>query len=140
MARSDRYTASGKIPTFFSDFTINMSRNPVTGNLAKITNDEAVKTSIRNIILTGNGERPYRPNLGSKIKSLLFEPMDDVTASLIQSTIELAIKNYEPRADLRGVLVKADNDQNRYMVTIVFSLINIPGQTFDMAVFLKRVR
>jgi len=140
LARGDKFTATGKIPEFFSDFTINLSRNPVTGNLAKITNEESVKTSIRNIILTGNGERPYRPNLGSKIKALLFEPMDDVTAAMIQTTVETAIKNHEPRADLVGVQVNPDYGQNRYMVTVLFTLINIPGQTFDMAVFLKRVR
>jgi phage baseplate assembly protein W len=139
MARSDKYTSLTNKPSYYSDFSNNLDVNPATGFLAKITNENAVKNSIKNIILTINGERFFQSTIGSKINALLFEPMDSPTAIALENTISEAIKNNEPRANLKSVELYPDQDRNAYLVTIIFSIINIPEDiTFNF--FLNRVR
>lgn len=140
MARAEKYTITGAQPEYFSDITINFDKNPVTNNLARITNEEAVKQSIRNLIMTGNGERFYRPDIGSKIATLLFDPIDDVTTNLLKSTIEHTIRSHEPRARLNSVTVRPSEDENVYEIGIDFSIVNISNRNIFMGLSLSRVR
>jgi len=140
MARADKYTKLSKMPEYYSDFTINMDRNPVTSLLEKVTNEEAVKRSIEHLILTDVGERPCQPNLGSKIQSLLFEPVDSATTDLLKITITETINNHEPRCTLNNVEVIPSGDQNEYRIIIQFALINTPGVIHSFVQTLKRVR
>jgi phage baseplate assembly protein W len=127
MARSDKYTSLTNKPSYYSDFSNNLDVNPATGFLAKITNENAVKNSIKNIIFTINGERFFQST------------MDGPTAIALENTISEAIKNNEPRANLKSVELYPDQDRNAYLVTIIFSIINIPEDiTFNF--FLNRVR
>jgi phage baseplate assembly protein W len=107
--------------------------------LSKYVNENAVKSSIRNLVLTGNGERFYNSLIGSKISTLLFDPIDDVTALTLKNTIRETIDNYEPRANLLEINVTPDEDNNAYYVSIVFGIINIP-EVFNLDLILNRVR
>lgn len=138
MARSDKYT-SFKKKEFYSDFLINFDMNPITGTLARVTNEDSVKQSLKNLILTNRTERPYNPIFGSRINSLLFDPLDSYTAQNIKEEIEETIKAFEPRAILHEVFVSADEDNNGFVVNIIFSTINIPQET-RIELFLQRVR
>lgn len=140
MARADKYTKLNNMPEFYSDFTINMDRNPVTNILQKVVNEQAVKNSIRQLILTNIGERPCQPYLGSKIQSLLFDIVDQVTTDLLITTITETIQNHEPRCTLEKVDVIPNEDQEEYRVTIEFSLINTPGKTYALTEILRRIR
>jgi phage baseplate assembly protein W len=139
MARSDKYTSLTNKPIFYSDFTNNLDVNQSTGILSKITNEKSVMNSVRNIIFTRNGERFFQPTIGSKINSILFEPMDSPTALLLKNTISEAIKNNEPRAEIKNLEVIADPDRNAYLVKLVFNIINIP-EDINFNFYLDRVR
>lgn len=138
--RSDKFTIETKKLEYYSDFLINFDKNPVTGFMARVTNEEAVKQSIRNLVLTMRTERFYDPNIGSKVSALLFEPIDEITAEAIQREIRQTIDNKEPRASLIEVIVNPQYDLNAYFITVVFSIINIPDQTFNLDLILRRIR
>lgn len=140
MSRADKHSIYGKIPTYYSDFLTSFDTNPVTGFLARVTNEESVKQSIKNLILTDRTERFYHPRIGSKIHSLLFEPLDEVTAQMIKDTIQETIKNCEPRANLINIDVIPYEQDNAYYVTVYFYIINIPEQPVQVSVILNRVR
>lgn len=139
MARSDRYTGLTEKPTFYSDFTNNLDLNTLTGYLAKTTNENSVKNAIKNLILTRNGERFFDSTIGSKIATLLFDPIDPVTTEVLRTTIEECLTNHEPRARIVDINVQPDANNNAYLVKIIFKIINIPEQiTIDLV--LNRVR
>ena len=139
MARSDRYTGLTDKPIFYADFTNNLDLNPLTGYLAKTTNENAIKNSIKNLILTGNGERFFDSTIGSKMATLLFEPIDVVTAELVRSTIKETIENHEPRANIVDINVQAIAENNSYYVKVIFKIINIP-EDITLDLILNRVR
>jgi len=139
MARSDRYTGLTDKPIFYADFTNNLDLNLLTGYLAKTTNENAIKNSIKNLILTGNGERFFDSTIGSKMATLLFEPIDAVTAELVRSTIKETIENHEPRANIVDIVVQANAENNSYYVKVIFKIINIP-EDITLDLILNRVR
>lgn len=139
MARSDIYTPTYKQQERYSDFLLSFDKNPQTGNLAKVTNEESVKQSLKILILTSLGERFYSPFTGSKLKASLFDPVDPVTADIIKTTIFQCVQTNEPRVNLLEVVVADDYDNNRYVVNIVFNLINIPD-VLQLDLILKRAR
>ena len=85
-----------------SDFHKDLSLVPGKGDIARKSNEEAVKESIKNLVLTGRGERPFQPDLGCDVRELLFENATPQTLELMKTTIENVIKTYEPRCNLIG--------------------------------------
>ena len=140
MARADKYSLEQKKTEIYSDFLNSFEQNPLTGLLARVTNEESVKQSLKNIILTNVGERFYDSNKGSKIKQSLFELYDPGTIEIIQIQLSEAIAAYEPRAVMQNIRLQEDVDKNGYYVTLIFSIINIPDQTFTLDVSMQRVR
>lgn len=130
--RVSKITGQSRQKIYFSDFTDSFSLNPQTGNLAILTNADAVKQAIKNLVLTINGERFYHPEIGSNINGSLFNPVDDLTTNQMQSSIQNVIKNFEPRATNVIVTVTPDAINNLYKVDVQFSIISIPNQTFNM--------
>jgi hypothetical protein len=139
ISRADKITELSKKQDFFSDFFTDFETHPITNNLARVTNDQSVKQSIRNLILTNRGERFFEPNIGSDILRAVFEPNDILTANDLQRYIEYTIKFCEPRAKLQQVSVTPSLDGNEFVVTILFSIINNPVP-ISLDVILKRVR
>jgi len=125
--------------TLYSDFRTDFDKHPVTGDLAKLTNEEAVKRSVKNICLTGIYERFWNPRFGAGLSKYLFEPISYITEDLIKNAIKDAITNYEPRALTHEVYVTAQPDQNAYAATIVFTVINNPN-AITFSVLLNRIR
>ena len=124
----------------FTDINLNMVRHPVTGDIAKLSNVEAVKASVRNLINTNKGERPFHPEIGSNIRRALFEPMSSAVSSSIKTFVRDMIETYEPRAELVSVDTSEDFDNNTYNVTITFYLINSPSGVQSMNILLERLR
>jgi phage baseplate assembly protein W len=114
--------------------------NPITGALEFLINDEAVKQSIENLVLTQRGERFYHLDVGSDVQKSLFDPIDNITIVNIQTSITNTIKKYEPRAQNVQVSLEVTNDNNGYVATIVFSMINIPGNVQSMQLNIPRIR
>lgn len=135
--RVDKITAQSRQKIYFSDFTNNFDLNPITGNLMILTNTESVKQSIKNLVLTINGERFYHPEIGSAINASNFNLVDDLTTNKIKSTIENTLKNFEPRAQSVQVNVTADPINNLYKVNVQFTTVNFPNQVFNAPVILR---
>jgi len=125
--------------TLYTDFFSDFYRNPVSQDLARITNEEAVKQSIRNLLLTDKGERPYQPKLGSDIRKLLFENIMPDTVILAKQIIRETIETYEPRANLIGVDVLANPDLHTIQIIVVFNVINSEDD-ITLVTTLTRVR
>jgi len=140
MSRADRYTVEQKKLEFYSDFPNGFDLNPSTGLLSRVTNEEAVKQSIKNLMLTSIGERFYDANKGSKIMNSLFENYDPPNIELIRLQASEVLQAYEPRAEILSLRIAEDIDRNGYNMTFVFSIINIQDTTFDLTINVKRVR
>lgn len=139
--RADKYTTNAKQQIKFADFMAEFSANPATGDLYRNMNDFAIKESLKNLILTEKGERPFQPTLGSTIRNSLFNQMDEITVTRLKSSVEETIKNHEPRVVFRDLSVIIDDARNSATLTIFYTTINSPGQIQDLTVnFLTRVR
>lgn len=123
----------------YSDFDLDFEAHPVTKDITKKLNENAIAQSIRNLLLTAHYERPFKPDLGSNLKKFLFEPIDNVTTSLIQDAIFMTLKNYEPRIDIQEVVASPNYEENRYDVQIKFFLRN-NTEPLTITFFLERVR
>ena len=108
----------------YSDLDLTFTRNPVTGDVSLSYDDQAVIRSVRNLLLTNFYERPMQPDLGSNMSSYLFEPMTAITASALESEIRNAIKNYEPRAQVKEINVIAIEDKNAFYIELTFFIGN----------------
>ena len=108
----------------YSDIDFTFTKKPVTGDVALSYDEQAVIRSIRNLLSTRNYERPFNPDLGSNLDALLFENISPITSTSIQNEISRTIKNYEPRANLKDVVVSSRPDENAYDATITFYIEN----------------
>ena len=129
-----------RISKGFKDISLSLKVNPLNSDLIAIKNENAIARSIRNLILTDNGEKFFNPNLGSGISNLLFEPITRLTASSIQSKIETTIRNYEPRVKLNRVDVVPNEAQNEFKVSIRYNVIGIDARPQELTVALQSVR
>ena len=124
---------------FYRDIDLAFAVNPFTKDVYVKTNEEAVKTAIKNLVLTQNYERPFHPEIGSPIYGLLFEPFTPLIKNTLEKLISQVITNYEPRATLLGVTVTDDPDQNSLDVQIDFRINNIE-RPITVNVNLQRTR
>jgi phage baseplate assembly protein W len=127
------------IKNLYSDIDFTFTRKPVTNDIALSYDEMAVIRSVRNLLLTNHYERPFQPELGSNINSLLFEPISPITSSSLQTEIENMISNYEPRALVKSVTVNAQPDQNAYEVSLEFYIQNATLPT-TVTILLERNR
>ena len=139
MARADKFTQTDKKNQIYSDFLTNLNKHPVSGDIVRYVNENAVVRSIKNLILTNRGERLYQPNIGSDIRSMLFEPMGSASADLISTYIQDTIQNFEPRAKVLKCDVIPQYDNNAYSVILTFFVIN-KQDPVTVQVTLDRVR
>jgi len=119
----------------FKDISATFQINPLNRDLIQLKNANAIARSIRNLIMTVPGERPFNPVLGSQVTGLLFESLDKLTASTIKSEIINTIENFEPRVKLNEVIVKANAEDNQFDVQIQYYIIGIdvPPQELTFA-------
>ena len=101
---------------------------------------QAVKRSVRNLVLLDPYEKPFHPEIAGGIRGLLFELMSPFTAQQIAKKIEDVINNFEPRARLVTVRANPDLDRNAYDVTVEFYVVNAPTELVDLTVMLERLR
>ena len=109
-------------------------------DLNKVTDIEAVKRSVRNLILTNTFEKPFHPEIGGNVRGLLFENMTPMVSGVISRKIEDSIINHEPRARLVGVKTQPDFDTNGYNVSVYFYVANAPTELVELDTFLERLR
>ena len=114
-----------RISKGFKDISAVFEVNPLNDDLIVLRNSNAIARSIRNIIFTARGDKPFNPFFGSRVSELLFDPMDQITTLAIKTEIEETIKNFEPRVNLKRVQVNPSYDNNEYSVVITYEIIGI---------------
>ena len=137
--RKDKFVPSVKQRTYYSDIPSSFAVQYGTKDLNPEENEEAVKQSIVNLLLTNRGERLFKPLIGSDLRAMLFENMDSSTESTIRDFVKSTIKNFEPRAQVLEITTFVDPDQNAVAVTVVFSMIN-KTEPVTLNVLLNRIR
>ena len=109
----------------FKDISASFQVNPLTYDLIAIKNETAIARSLRNLVLTYQGERFFNPILGSKVSRLLFENVVEITASAILEEITTTINNFEPRVNLLSVDISPDYDNLEFNVTVRYEIVGI---------------
>jgi len=123
----------------YSDLGFTFTRNPLTDDISRITNEESVKQAIKNIVLTDRYERFMNPGFGCDVRKLLFENFSSITISLVRKMVVDAITNFEPRCQIIDVKVDGDPDSHGLTITVIFSLIN-KETPITLSFYLTRVR
>ena len=123
----------------YKDLNLDFSQNTATKDIQKITDVESVKRSVRNLINTNHYEKPFRPEVGSNLRAMLFELISPQMNHAISKEIDLMIANYEPRCRLVEVSSNPQIDRNAYAVTISFYVVNHP-EPVVVESFLERLR
>jgi len=129
----------GRQTRLYSDFDISFKKHPVTDDLVKRSDYSSVTQAIRNLIFMGHYEKKFRPEIGTNIRKMLFEPMDSITSQTLQEDILNTIKNYEPRAIVEDLQVIPNYEENGYQVELTYSLLNVTSP-IRVNFFLSRVR
>ena len=130
---------SNRSTRLFKDLDLNFTRNPVTNDITKIEDVDAVKRSVKNLVQTNFYERPFRPELGCGIRELLFENYNPITGIFLKRKIEEVITNFEPRVMLNQITLDDDPDRNRLKVSIYFYIQGIEDPVV-VETFLERLR
>lgn len=139
ITRADTLTQTQKIPVIYSDLLSDFSPHPLVGDVAIAKNADAIKQSLRNLILTTLGERMFQPTVGSNTVKSLFDMNDQITSQDLQHYITETVQNNEPRVQLISVTATPTADTNNMAITIEFSIINTNTiQTLQF--ILQRVR
>ena len=117
----------------FKDISASFKSHPLTNDAIGLKNANAVARSVRNIVMTFPGEKPFNPNFGSRISRSLFENIDNISAITIRDEIENSIRRFEPRVILDDIIVKPDFDNNSFDVLIVYRIVgmDIPAQQLE---------
>ena len=123
----------------YKDLDLDFGLNSVTKDVNKLTDAEAVKRSVRNLINTNHYERFFRPELGSGLRGLLFEPVTEIITQFIKQKIIELLNFYEPRIRLTSVIVDNQMDQNAYSVKISFNIVGTQTP-IQVETFLERLR
>jgi phage baseplate assembly protein W len=124
----------------FKDISATFKINPINSDLIGLVNYNAIARSVRNLILTVPGERPFNPVLGSGVNALLFNQLDNITASSIKSEIITTLDNFEPRIELNNVIVAPNTEQHRFDVTIQYYIVGIPLDVQEIQIALVPTR
>lgn len=128
-----------KVTVEYSDLNLDFHAHPVSGDIVPLTNSEAVKRAVRNIMLTGTNERLFNPKFGANLRQLLFEPITPATQLQIQLYITNAIKFFEPRVSVVDLQVRVSEDEYQYEVYFVFSVDGLSEQ-IEYETVLERLR
>jgi len=117
----------------FKDLSMSFKKNPLNDDLIGLKNANAIARSIKNIVFTFPGEKPFNESFGSRVSRLLFDNFDDLTASNIKDEIETSIRRFEPRVRLRSVQTTPDFAGNAFDVQMVYDIIgaDVPAQQLE---------
>ena len=124
----------------YSDLDLFFTKKTVGSDVNKVTDIQAVKRSVRNLILLNAFEKPFHPEISSGVRDMLFENMTPVVSVVLARQIEDVIVNFVPRARLTSVRALPDYDRNIYNVSIEFYVVNAPTELVDLSVMLERLR
>lgn len=123
----------------FADIDFNFTRHPISNDITRKTDNEAIKISLKNLIRTSFYERPFNSSIGSSVYKLLFEPTSPIVAVMMKRAVEQVITNFEPRVQLQNITVTMQHELNAMLVQIEYTILGTQAlQTFNM--ILERTR
>ena len=131
---------NGRSVRTYSDLDLFFGKKTSNSDVSEVVDVQAVKRSVRNLVLMNTYEKPFHPEIASGVRDMLFELMTPITAQIIARKIEDVINNFEPRARLVGVTAIPLLDKNTYEVSIEFYVVNQPTELVDLSIMLERVR
>ena len=123
----------------YKDLNMSFTKNPATKDVARLFDIQAIKRSVKNIILTNKSERPFNPDFGCNLRGFLFENLTEPMVVIIKDRVAMAIEKYEPRVSVEDVIVKNSSDPNGINIQVSF-LINGVEAPITVSTFLQRVR
>lgn len=123
----------------YSDLDLDFIPHPTTGDVVKKVGVEAIKRSVRNLVLTNYYEKPFRPGIGSSVIKLLFENNDSIVHTFIENAIKEVIDNYEPRVRLEEIRALFNESSNGYDISLYFVILNT-NEPVITSMFLERIR
>ena len=132
--------ASARGVRVYTDLDLFFGQNNRTKDINVLTDVQAVKRAVRNLVLLNAFEKPFHPEISSGVRDTLFENMTPVTAIILSRHIEDVIENFEPRVRLVGVYAVPNLDKNEYEVTIEFYIVNTPTELVELTLPLERLR
>ena len=124
----------------FKDISLSFKRHPVTNDILALTNEDAIKRSVRNLVETINEERFFNPLVGSQVKDSLFELPDNGLKATLKTQIENSILNFEPRVNLTDVIVDHPNDTNDLQVIVSYDIIGQESAPQEITFILQPTR
>jgi len=124
--RSEKYVSRG-----FKDIAVSFNANPSTGDFGVVRNENAIKQSVRNLICTMYGERPFQDEIGSRVRELLFEPWDPFSVDSMKGEIYNCLQRLEPRIEVTSIDLRDDSDINSIQVAIEYTIV---GQEVQQSV------
>ena len=123
----------------YSDLDLDFFRHPTTSDVTRKTGVEAIKRSVRNLLMTNFYDKPFQSYIGSNVRALLFENADPFTAVRLREAIEVCLRNFEPRISVQKVVVSEDIDNHAYNVRLEYIILNKELPVVQ-TVFLERIR
>ena len=124
----------------FKDISLSFKRHPVTNDILALTNEDAIKRSVRNLVETVNEERFFNPLIGSRVRESLFEVPDNTIRATLKAQIENSILNFEPRVNLTDVIINHPNDTNDLEVTVAYDIIGQEATPQEITFILQPTR
>ena len=131
---------SSKSARIYKDLDLYFTRKPSTSDVNSLKDVMAIKRSVRNLVLLNNYEKPFHPEIGSGIRSMLFEPLETLTAVVLGRKVLDVIENFEPRALVTSIDSVPDFAGNAYRIKNNFTIVNIPQEEQSVEVLLERAR
>ena len=135
---------SSKTTFVYRDISLYFTPNPVSGDVTQITDVQDIKRSVRNLVLTNRWDRPFHPEIASRVREALFDMFTPVTINIVRNAIEDVLRIYEPRVDVTEIAVEDPDfnymDQNTLPIKIFFTLKNAPETLENVNVVLERIR
>ena len=124
----------------YKDLDLVLGKKQAYNDRNKVTDIQAVKRSVRKLVLLNHYEKPFHPEIASGVRDMLFENMSPLTSHALTTEIEDVLENFEPRVQLVGVRALPNLDRNEYEVSIEFYVVNTPTELVDLTIFLEVLR
>ena len=124
----------------YSDIDMNMGYHPLTKDLRKKTKEDSIKQSVRNLLLTSPGEKLFNPGWGGNLRGFLFEPITEMAVIEIKESVELSLKNYEPRIEVIDILVVPMLSKDGYDISLYYKLLETTTVINQTVSLTERVR
>ena len=124
----------------FKDINLSFKRHPVTNDVVTIRNEDAIKRSVKNIIFTIIGEKPFQPLFGSVVNQALFDLTTEYDEILIRDEIKSSILKFEPRISNLRVTTTVYPNSNELNCVVQYDIVGLPAPTQEVDVLLFPAR